>query len=50
LYPLYRQTPTDVSVDAQRCMVEQVPRRLRRSDKGRFEVTPTRAAISVRRS
>jgi hypothetical protein len=28
-------------------MVEQVPRRLRRSAKGRSEVAPTRAAISI---
>jgi hypothetical protein len=33
-----------------RCMVEQVLHRLQRSAKGRSEVTPTRAAISMRRS
>jgi hypothetical protein len=33
-----------------RRMVEQVPRRLRRSAKGRSEVALTRAAISMRRS
>jgi hypothetical protein len=33
-----------------RRMVEQVPRRLWRSAKGRSEVAPTRAAISMRRS
>jgi hypothetical protein len=33
-----------------RCMVEQVPGRLRRSVTGRSEVAPTRAAISMRRS
>jgi hypothetical protein len=31
-------------------MVEQVPRRLRRSAKGRSEIALTRATISMRRS
>jgi hypothetical protein len=44
-YPLYRQKSADVAVAARR-MVEQVPHRLRRLAKGRFEVAPTRAAIS----
>jgi hypothetical protein len=33
-----------------RRMVEQVPRRLQRSAKGRSEVAPLRAAISMRRT
>jgi hypothetical protein len=49
-YPLYRQTPTDVTVAAHAAMVEQVPCRLRRSAKGRSEVASMRAAISMWRS
>jgi hypothetical protein len=50
LYPLYRQTSADVAVVAHVAHGQASTRRLRRSAKGRSEVAPTRAAISMRRS